>query len=213
MDLVQVADLSSDGRQDIVAIDWASANMAVFYQIPGGNLASAAYVPHHPGGWNDLKVADMNRDGRLDVVISSMQAAPGTQTVIILQRADGTFDAPRFPGYIFGPFAPRGIGLVDVMATALPTLSPPRLGTPRRHGSSFFSIGGCRSRRAIGPQLRQSAVGSNRRRQSGWPPGCHRGTRRLAPRGCLHATRQRWVSIRRCYSKYPTMILGRRGLR
>lgn len=114
MDLVQVADLSSDVRQDIVAIDWASANMAVFYQIRGGNLAPAAYVPAPHGGWNDLKVADMNRDGRLDVVISSMQAAPGTQTVILLQRADGTFDAPRLPGYIFGPFAPQGIGLVDI---------------------------------------------------------------------------------------------------
>jgi hypothetical protein len=114
MHLVQVADLNNDSRQDIVAIDRASANMAVFYQTPGGHLAPAAYVPAPHNGWNDLKVADMNGDGRLDVVISSMDGAPGTQTVIILQSAEGAFDAPRFPGYVFGPFAPRGIGLVDV---------------------------------------------------------------------------------------------------
>lgn len=112
--LVQVADLNGDGHQDIVAIAWAASNLAVLYQTPGGNLAPAAYVPAPSSGWNDLKVADMNGDGRLDVVISSEQAPPGQQTVILLQRADGTFDAPRFPGYVFGFFAPWGIGLIDV---------------------------------------------------------------------------------------------------
>ncbi len=112
--LVQVADLNGDGRQDIVAIDWASANMTLFYQATDGGLAPQALVPAPHDGWIDLKVADVNGDGRLDVVISSNGATPGKWMAIVVQRADGTFDSPRIPGYAFGPFAPAGIGLLDV---------------------------------------------------------------------------------------------------
>lgn len=111
---VQIADLNGDGRQDIVLLDQASANIIIFYQNPSGNLGPAAYIPAPHAGWNDLKIADMNGDGRLDVVISSVLAAPGQQITLVVQRADGTFDPPMSLPYAFGPFAPWGIGLVDI---------------------------------------------------------------------------------------------------
>lgn len=111
---VQVADLNGDGRQDIVVLDQASANIVVFYQNPSGAMGPGAYIPAPHAGGNDLKIADMNGDGRLDVVISSTLAASGQQITLVVQRADGTFDPPTFLPYAFGPFAPWGIGLVDI---------------------------------------------------------------------------------------------------
>lgn len=120
--LVQVADVNGDGRHDVVALDWASANMAVLYGNTGSGLTPAVYVPAPHGGWNDLKLGDLNGDGRVDVVISSLQGAPLEQTVVVLQRPDGTLDSPRFPGYIFGPFAPKGVGVIDVDGDGAPDI-------------------------------------------------------------------------------------------
>ena len=107
---VQVADLNGDGRQDIVVLDQASANIVVFYQNLGGGLGPGASIPAPHAGGNDLKIADMSGDGRLDVVISSTLAASGQQIILIVQRADGTFDPPTFLPHAFGPFAPCAIG-------------------------------------------------------------------------------------------------------
>jgi hypothetical protein len=112
--LLRVADINGDGRADVIAIDWGSPLATIFHQTAAHVLAPPVTVPAPHNGYNDLKVADLDNDGRLDVVLSSLQSIGGQQVVVLMQKADGTLDVPRFVPYAFGPFAPWAIEAIDV---------------------------------------------------------------------------------------------------
>ncbi len=113
IDQLRVVDVNGDGRADVVAMDWSSGSIAVFYQTAAHALAPTM-VPAPHAGWNDMKIADLNGDGRQDIVLVSEQAAGDQRVVVLVQRSDGTLDSPRFVPYAFGPFAPWAVALADV---------------------------------------------------------------------------------------------------
>ncbi len=95
-------------------MDWASNNLKAYHQTAGGGLAAPVPIFGPHAGWNALKIADINGDGRKDIVVGSQQNLPAQRLGVLLQRADGSFEPPHYPPYAFGPFAPAGIGVLDV---------------------------------------------------------------------------------------------------
>jgi hypothetical protein len=83
-----IADVSSDGREDLVVLGWNG--ISVLLQTPSGTLATPWTYPTG-GSWpNGLAVADMNGDGRKDVVTANT----GSNNIgILLQNMGGNLNS------------------------------------------------------------------------------------------------------------------------
>jgi subtilisin family serine protease len=95
---VEVADVTADGRKDVITSSHTNNGTIVHPQLPGGALGTeVAYA----GGNDTVEAADMNNDGRIDVVSS----------VLRLQQPDGRL-GPPIPGTFHGE-SPKGLALGD----------------------------------------------------------------------------------------------------
>lgn len=83
-DTVTLADLDHDGHLDAVV---AGFGVDVFRQ-QGGTLVR---ISHADWPAEDVQVADINRDGRPDLVTAEIQSDETATAVVHLQRVDGTF--------------------------------------------------------------------------------------------------------------------------
>jgi hypothetical protein len=96
-DGVAVADLDGDGRDDVVAMGWASPGVDVWYQRADHTLGPAQpfACPHR--GFDDIAVGDLDGDGRKDILLVSVQSFDATY---LLQRPGG-----------FAPYGSVGLGV------------------------------------------------------------------------------------------------------
>ncbi|MGC5019075.1 S8 family serine peptidase [Micromonospora sp. DT47] len=109
---IEVADVSNDGRADIVTtlyLNTPAANVAVLWQNADGTLAGPQLFPS-----GDLpepvESADVNGDGRNDVV--TLQS---TSVAVLPQQADGSFGAPGFSDMGYATHtSPQGMALGDI---------------------------------------------------------------------------------------------------
>ena len=97
VDAVAVADMNNDGRQDVVCLGRESAGngiLSFFFQGPGGSLgAEDARGICAVQRYRELHVADMNSDGKNDLVV---QSGP-LQLAVIKQADPGVFStSPDF---------------------------------------------------------------------------------------------------------------------
>ena len=95
-------DLDGDGRPDIVVINWASASMSVLRNLStGGLLTTNSFAPAlnfaTPGGPVQIVAADLDGDGKFDLVIANNQST--SDSALSIFRNTST------PGSI--SFAPR----------------------------------------------------------------------------------------------------------
>ena len=85
---VAIGDVNGDGRNDVVVGNGGDA-IGVFYQNASGTLDPVSLHPTVDS--KCVRIADLNHDGRLDIV----GAGRGTDTVtVLLQQAGGTLAAP-----------------------------------------------------------------------------------------------------------------------
>jgi hypothetical protein len=74
-----MGDLDGDGLDDIVFPDNEAKRLRVFFQQPDGSFVEAAEaeepVLDSPGQW--VALADLDKDGRLDIVLSKTVATGG----------------------------------------------------------------------------------------------------------------------------------------
>ncbi|HXM55200.1 MAG TPA: FG-GAP-like repeat-containing protein [Candidatus Dormibacteraeota bacterium] len=83
--VIATGDLDGDGRIDVAVS--VAGGVDVFLQGPGG-LAAPVLVPLSGGGVRDLRIADVNGDGRGDLVVAADQVA------VYPSVTGGTFGAP-----------------------------------------------------------------------------------------------------------------------
>lgn len=88
---VSVADLNADGAPDLAAADYWGDQLRVFLNRGDGTFVERAAIPMSSHVLR-LATADLNRDGRLDIIT---QKVPENSTqgafVILLGRGDGSF--------------------------------------------------------------------------------------------------------------------------
>lgn len=86
---VASGDLDGDGRKDIVVVDNDSGLVGVSYQSRERNFTPFVFMPSGSRGTRPsaIAVADFNRDGRDDLVVTN---AVGDSTTIFYSRADRT---------------------------------------------------------------------------------------------------------------------------
>src|SRR6185369_6292668 len=91
-------DLNGDGRPDAIGMEFSidghtdTEEAGIWYQNPSGSFDAQVLVPLPHGFNDDVKLADLNNDGRLDVVVVNSFNEPPIQ--ILYQNANGTMSPP-----------------------------------------------------------------------------------------------------------------------
>jgi hypothetical protein len=109
---VALGDVNGDGRLDIVATTGGNSPtwFAVFYQAADGSFPLATQVPTHDGPWG-VRVVDVDKDGRSDIVISHR----GQNLVgVYLQRSGGTLNREELYDAPSGPVCVQNLAVGDV---------------------------------------------------------------------------------------------------
>lgn len=95
---LRVGDLNGDGRLDAIGLELSldghenTEEAGIWYQNPAGAFDAQVLVPLPHGFSDDAELADLNNDGRADVVVVNPFNEPAI--VILYQNADGTMSAP-----------------------------------------------------------------------------------------------------------------------
>jgi Bacterial Ig-like domain (group 3)/FG-GAP-like repeat len=127
---IAVGDFNGDKKPDLAVVNNAgttSANVAILTNgsTPGSVVFTATQLPNLSTLATEITVADLNNDGKLDLIVPlwGTNATPGTNVAVLLGNGNGTFTAkPDFnlgfdnPYYAtVGDF--NGDGKVDIAVT------------------------------------------------------------------------------------------------
>src|SRR5262249_16730370 len=74
-------------------LDVVTVGVGVFLGAGQGKLSPGVTYSIGMGGQNEVRVADMNGDGKLDVVVGSVD---DSRIAVLLGNGDGTLQAPLF---------------------------------------------------------------------------------------------------------------------
>jgi hypothetical protein len=104
---VQAGDLNDDGRTDVASISSSTWDVEVFLQDGSGNLNYDATYNLAGPYYKDIEIADMNNDGRDDIVVAADQGNIANTFAILYQNAGGTFDPAVYQtsSFLIGGFA------------------------------------------------------------------------------------------------------------
>ena len=127
-EVARIGDLNGDGRLDAIGLESSpdghvnTEEAGVLYQNASGSFDPQVLVPLPHGFNDDLELADLNGDGRTDVIDADPFNEPAV--VILYQTATGTLSAPVGLSIAPGVFANQlGVGDVnndgrkDIVAT------------------------------------------------------------------------------------------------
>ncbi len=87
---VNSGDFNSDGRDDIVAMNWGSGSVRVSLQNSSGEMNPATPYTAGHAGYDELEVGDLNNDGRDDIIAMSGQAYAVDNVAVLRQGDSGT---------------------------------------------------------------------------------------------------------------------------
>lgn len=98
---LDVADLDSDGDQDIVLLAWA--RLSVLLNNGDGTVAWGGYYGYYygPAGWEHIDIAHLDSDVFHDVVVAAGEGMGTNSVYTFLGNGDGSFDITG-PGWVDG---------------------------------------------------------------------------------------------------------------
>ena len=125
---VAVEKLNADASPDIVvanqtltSVDYSSASLAVMLGHGDGSFQAApAYGTGGTAGGAVVSIADLNADGKADLIMTNDSCAVLSCISVKLGNGDGTFQAPQVYGT--GGINPRGIAIADVNGDQIPDI-------------------------------------------------------------------------------------------
>ncbi len=106
---LDIADVNSDGHQDIVAVAWSTDIIVTFLGDGRGRFPSQRVVSGTPPGPRDVAIHDFDRDGNLDLVLTHYSSDR-----ITLWRGDGTGNFTLKEKYHSGGQTPYHLELTDL---------------------------------------------------------------------------------------------------
>ncbi len=132
---VAAADLNGDGNPDIVVANWYGVNgrdAAIGVLLGNGDGTFKPTVSYDPGGViaNAVAIADVNRDGKLDVLVAETgcNSCSTSGIAVLLGNGDGTFQSAKTfgtggSGGAEGFFAGESLAVADVNGDGKPDVA------------------------------------------------------------------------------------------
>lgn len=122
---LEVQDFDNDGRPDIVVSQNQGSNLFFIKNLSGTSLSFAsAIVINLPGTFNDISSGDFNKDGKLDLVVTSVF---GTQSFILLNKSNAgsspfpsTGSVPAESITVITAGGPFGVEVEDINGDGFP---------------------------------------------------------------------------------------------
>jgi hypothetical protein len=88
------ADVTGDGRPDVVTLFGSTGSLTVYRRLRGGGFGHRrTYTLTHPFP-SSAGVGDVTGDGRNDVIVSGDEGWPGSTLMVLAQNKAGTLDPP-----------------------------------------------------------------------------------------------------------------------
>jgi hypothetical protein len=96
--LILTADFNGDGKLDIAVVNQSDNTVSILLGNGDGTFQAPKITPAlaTDGFLGAMAAADLNGDGRLDLVVPDWVGAASGQVAILLGKGDGTFQAPTF---------------------------------------------------------------------------------------------------------------------
>ncbi|MFO1292348.1 MAG: VCBS repeat-containing protein [Rubrivivax sp.] len=127
---IVAGDLNGDGLADVVGLDVQSSTIAVWLAQADGSVGAARKIALPGRQTRAAVMGDFDGDGKVDLVVATIDAAGQEIVSVLLGRGDGTFAAPQSinvstPRSAMGPTTItnlvaadlRGLGRLDVVAS------------------------------------------------------------------------------------------------
>ena len=117
---VAVGDFNSDGNLDLVTDSWGNNQLAVLFgNSEHGFNKQLKYINVGKHPYQRIRVADLNKDGKLDIVTTNLD---GNNTTILLGDGKGNFHEPKGSPFPCGD-SPFGVAIGDINGDGNPDLA------------------------------------------------------------------------------------------